>query len=239
MNILEIDELCFSYKDKRVISNLNLVLEKGKIGVIVGASGAGKTTLFQLILGICKPGSGSIIINGNAENRRETSYMMQEEMLLSWRTIGENILLPLELSNEMTTSSEKEMLELLSDLQLEGSENLYPCELSGGMKQRVSLARAIIQKRPLILLDEPFGALDFALRDEMYQLLRSIQKKHGCSILLITHDFTDALSIGDDLFLLKNGHIHKKWTLNNELRDCPIKQGNLIIELKNDLILAS
>lgn len=236
MSAISVKNLSFSFGDTPILHNCTFALKKGHIGTLVGLSGAGKTTLFKLLTGLISAQAGEIVLNGISipEGYRQVSYMMQQDMLLPWRTVLGNTLLVAELGDGGSSAQLKEeALHLLHEVGMADYQNMYPHELSGGMRQRVALARALLQKRPLLLLDEPFGALDVALREQMHNLLRQICANHGTSILLVTHDFRDALSLSDQLFLLCENQIIKEWQLPAAVRDDGAKIGLLQKELQD------
>ena len=162
--MLSLEDVHFAYESP-ILKGVSFTLEEGEIAALIGTSGSGKTTLFRLITRLLKPSRG--IIGCSVE----ATYMQQEDLLLPWRTVMQNILLPFELGvNEGAPIAEAR--RLLNLVGLEGCADAYPKELSGGMRQRVSLARALLQDRPLMLLDEPFGSLDVLIREQLYLLLK-------------------------------------------------------------------
>lgn len=209
--MLTIKDVSFAYGEKKVLDRATLSLNKGEIGALIGASGSGKSTLFKVLTGMLPLQSGTIEIQNLPwpQGQSLTTYMMQEDLLLPWRTVIGNMTLVTELglSPQPKTEVVEEAHALLEELGLQGSAHLYPEQLSGGMRQRVSLARALLQKRPLLLLDEPFGSLDYAMREQMYTLLKDIQATKHTTILMITHDPRDAESLADRSFFLANGKI--------------------------------
>lgn len=214
MNVLEAKELQFSYAGRSVLQNVSFTLKKGEIVTLIGRSGAGKSTLFKLLAGLLPRQKGSLSLSPNA-------YMVQEDLLLPWRTVLANVTLTGELG--LTSLPKQELIEksreLLKRVGLEGYEDLLPSDLSGGMRQRVLLARALILNRPLLLLDEPFTALDLLLREQMYILLREIQHERGATVLMVTHDFRDALHLSDRVLLLQKGEISKEWVVQTRCRE--------------------
>lgn len=218
--------LNFSYEGKKLLTNLSFSLKKGKIGALIGPSGSGKSTLFRILMGLETPESGQVLTNGAA------SCLRQEEVLLPWRNILANVCLPMELTG---SKCEEQALSLLKEMGLQDEALSYPDELSGGMRQRVCLAMSLIRKRPLLLLDEPFSSLDVALREELYLFLQTLHKKHYLTILLITHDFRDALCLADHIFLLRQGRISMEWEISDEERNNPEKVFELTRELKTKL----
>jgi len=238
--MLEVTDVSFAYGEKQILDGVNFSLKQGEIGSLIGASGSGKTTLFRLLTGLIAPRKGKIIVShlplpaGNLH----VTYMMQEDLLLPWRTVISNMMLTSELgqSTEITQSLRREAVQLLAEMGMAGCEEKFPDQISGGMRQRVALARALLQKRQLILLDEPFGALDVSLREQMYLLLRRIKEKYGTTILLITHDFRDALSLSDKILYLENGVIKNEWTIPPDLRHNPFAMGSMHENLRAVLI---
>lgn len=217
--MLHCEDIKFDYQNRPLLNGVSFSLKQGEIATLVGSSGAGKTSLFQIVTALLKPLSGSITINGKSlpSGALFVSYMMQQDLLLPWRTVLDNLLLIGELGKKPLHSAIKdEALELLKLMGLESAQTLFPHQLSQGMRQRVSLARALLQKRPLLLLDEPFSALDVKLREQMYQLLKAINEKLKTTILLITHDFHDALTLSDRILSLKGGKIVKDWYVKDK-----------------------
>lgn len=222
--MLHIKDLSFSFKSQKILKNLSFSLDKGEIATLLGVSGSGKTTLFNLIAGLHKASEGSIIISGSA------SYMMQDDLLLPWKTVLDNVILCSELGKKKSSKQElrKEALNYLADVGLAGRESAFPHELSGGMRQRASLARSLMQKSTLLLLDEPFASLDHQLKTQMYRLLLDIRKKYGTTILFITHDINEAMTLADKVLFLKNGAIQQSLSLDDTNRHDPSMQQTLL-----------
>ena len=191
--ILTFQNVSFSYGKKQDLHNLSFSLEKGEILAVMGPSGCGKSTLLQLIAGFRKPTDGSII-----SNAPKISYAFQEPRLFPWLTVAENLAAVLPKPNE----SEDAIKTALAQVELSDAYTLYPHELSGGMKSRVSLARALVYGGDLFLLDEPFAALDEEMRNRLSHTLRSFLKERGISAILVTHQRTDAEQIADRILEL-------------------------------------
>ena len=204
--MIELQNIAFGYEQNQILKNVTFSIAKGEIVALIGVSGSGKTTLFRLMTGIEKAGFGSI----TGADCETISYMQQEDLLLPWRTVLGNLMLIDELGRlPRDPKLKKRARRLLQIVGLEDCEEMMPHELSGGMRQRVSLVRALLQKRPTLLLDEPFGPLDVIVREELYLLLRSIRDDYGKTIVMVTHDFRDAIALADRILVLVNGEICK------------------------------
>lgn len=203
--ILSIQNLSFSFGKKKILDNFSLTLNSNEIVTLTGRSGIGKTTLFKILTGILVPESGSVTFS----DKHRIAYMPQEDILLPWRTVLQNLLLPAELGKQIFSLGDlrKEAQEILSEVGLEHYADVYPDQLSGGMRQRVGLARALLQKCQLFLLDEPFNGLDIALREQICSLLCKVKDKLGCTIFIITHDVHDIFSLSDRILLMHEGAI--------------------------------
>lgn len=215
---LRLNNLSFSYSSHVILKDVSLSLKTGEIGTLVGSSGSGKSTLFKLIAGFIPLQQGLVYIMDHPAPLayQSLAYMTQQDLLLPWRTVLDNVLLIAELGSKAVDMAQmkEEARQLLDDMGLSRYASYYPNELSGGMRQRASLARALLLKKPVLLLDEPFGALDVGLREHLYRLLHHIRDRYHTTILLVTHDFRDAISLSDRLFLLAQRSIHTEWTLS-------------------------
>lgn len=192
--MLKIHDLSFSYGKKQVIQKLSLDVKQGEIVAVMGPSGCGKSTLLQLVAGLLKPDSGKI----EADSKR-ISYAFQEPRLFPWMTVKENLraVLPKDLE-----APEESILHALEIVELADSAELYPDSLSGGMKSRAALARALVFGGDLYLLDEPFAALDEALRLRLGDRLRQEIKTRGATAILVTHHPEDAQRLADRIITL-------------------------------------
>ena len=186
--MLNVQNLSFSYEKKEVLKELSFSLDDGEILAVMGPSGCGKSTLLHLIAGLRHGYEGQIVTNA-----KRIAYAFQEPRLFPWLTVEENLRAVI----TDRTPSKEEIDQLLCDLKLCETANLYPHELSGGMKSRVSLARALLFGGDLYLLDEPFAALDEELRKTLSQLLRKRLKECGASAILVTHQRADAEALAD------------------------------------------
>lgn len=192
-----------SGEEIKVLEDINLNIFKGEVLGIVGRSGYGKTTLIKIIAGLLRPSKGSIeFLDGESKIGKRVGIMFQSPLLLPWRSVLENVLLPIEILGEDTEYYVDRAIELLKMVGLEGFEHKYPWELSSGMQQRVALCRALIHKPQLLLLDEPFGALDAITREEMWLLLQKVVMHEGCTTVLVTHDIREAVFLSDRVVVI-------------------------------------
>ncbi|SFJ22732.1 putative hydroxymethylpyrimidine transport system ATP-binding protein [Paenibacillus sp. UNC496MF] len=204
--VLSLREISFAYGAcGRLFAGLSMHVAEGEFVSVVGASGSGKSTLFKLIAGLLEPASGDIALYGDRAARRlgSVGYMPQRDLLLPWRTVMDNCLLPIELAPRgRAKDGAAEVRRLLARFGLEGKERAYPAELSGGMRQRVALLRTVMTGRPLLLLDEPFGALDAMTKRELHRWLLGLWGGLDKSVLFITHDLEEALLLSDRVYLM-------------------------------------
>lgn len=204
--------LTVGYKDKRVLEALSLTLEHGKRYSIIGPSGCGKTTLLYAMAGILSPREGTVHIDGAPVlcDRKGTALMLQSYGLLPWKTVWENITLPYKLARASKDITHKEGQKLLDTLGLKGLENTYPSQLSGGQKQRVAIGRALAQSPDLLLMDEPFSALDALTREALQEALLTLEGMKDTTMVLITHSIEEAVYMSSAVIVLNNaGGIHR------------------------------
>ena len=233
--ILEMKNIRFSYHnmdgETPALSNLSFSMKEGEFTAIVGPSGCGKSTLLSLISGLLTPESGTILINGKdlKESTTNIGYMLQHDQLFEWRTIYHNVILGLEIQHMLSAKTKAKAHELLDTYGLKQFENARPSELSGGMRQRAALVRTLVLEPELLLLDEPFSALDYQTRllvgDDIGQIIRKEQK----SALLVTHDLSEAISLADRIIILteRPASIKKIVTLKFDLPDdTPLNRRN-------------
>ena len=187
------------------LSGVNLSVRRGEFVSIVGASGSGKTTILKLISGIVRPTEGEVLIGGEeVQNlRRDTGNVFQKPILLPWRNVLKNILLPVEVVKGEALPEDRERAEgLIDNLGLRGTAAMYPGELSGGMQQRVSIARALMLDPEILLLDEPFGSLDAITRERLNLLLLDLWKKTGKTVVFVTHSISEAVLLSTRIVVL-------------------------------------
>ena len=205
--MLHIAHLNANYAGKPALSDINLTLDSGELLVVLGPSGCGKTTLLNLVAGFLPWRSGSITLNGQPVRGpgAERGVVFQNEGLLPWRNVEDNVALGLQLAGLNKATRRARARTMLRNVGLEGAEQRYIWQLSGGQRQRVGIARALATDPQLLLLDEPFGALDAFTREQMQTLLLRLWHASGKQVLLITHDIEEAVFLATDLVLLSPG----------------------------------
>jgi ABC-type nitrate/sulfonate/bicarbonate transport system ATPase subunit len=192
-------------KDKlQVLQSVSLDACEGEFIAIIGPSGCGKSTFFNILAGLISPDEGNIMLDGKKvpHLRGRMAYMQQKDLLLPWRNTLDNAILGMEIQGGHKRSAREQARELLKIFGLEGFEEHYPQELSGGMRQRVALMRTILCKKDILLLDEPFGALDAMTRGIMQRWLLKVWGQFGPSVLLVTHDVEEALILADRIYVM-------------------------------------
>lgn len=206
-HFLQAEGICHSFADERlpVLENVALSLPAGAFVALVGQSGVGKSTLLRILGGLTVPTGGQVWLDGMpiAAQQAPIGIVFQRDSLMPWRTAYENVRLPLEILGEKNSSfSQQKALDMLALVGLAGYENSYPAQLSGGMAQRVAIARALVHEPALLLLDEPFGALDALTRERMGQELLRIWQAMPVTVLLVTHSISEAVLLADEVLVL-------------------------------------
>ena len=205
--MLQISHLSADYGGKPALADINLTLESGELLVVLGPSGCGKTTLLNLIAGFVPYQHGSITLEGQRVTGpgAERGVVFQNEGLLPWRNVQDNVALGLQLAGVDKAQRRQAAAQMLKKVGLEGAEKRFIWQLSGGQRQRVGIARALAANPQLLLLDEPFGALDAFTREQMQTLLLKLWHETGKQVLLITHDIEEAIFMATELLLLSPG----------------------------------
>lgn len=209
MSLLEFDRVSYQYpgEDFDIVDQLSFSVEPGSFHCIIGVSGCGKSTLFRMTNGLLTPKKGEIRVGGRsiADQKQYCGYMPQKDMLFPWRTIGENLALPMEIKGGTSRKEQLERIDAaLADVGLEGCRDKRPGELSGGMRQRAAFARTMLTGSDLLLLDEPFSALDFLTRISMQEWLLTQWQKHKKTILFITHDVEEAVFLSSSVLVVES-----------------------------------
>ena len=228
-SILELSNIDYIYHTKdgetKALSNISFTLSNGEFVAIVGPSGCGKSTLLSLICGLLVPSGGSISFMGHPLQSKDIlnmGYMLQKDHLLEWRTIASNVQLGLEIQHKMTP-------ENLAYAGLASFKNAHPSELSGGMRQRAALIRTLVLRPELLLLDEPFSALDYQTRLNVSNDIGTILRQEHKTAILVTHDLSEAISMGDRVIVLS----HRPGTIRSII-PISFEPGLTPLEKRND-----
>ena len=206
-HMLELKHVSYAYHttegETLALSDISFAMQSGEFVAIVGPSGCGKSTLLSIIAGLLEPEKGLIKINGKhlRESTTNVGYMLQHDQLFEWRTIYNNVILGLEIQHMLTTKTKAKAHELLATYGLEQFENSKPSELSGGMRQRAALVRTLVLEPDILLLDEPFSALDYQTRLNVGDDIGQIIKKEKKTAVLVTHDLSEAISLADRVII--------------------------------------
>lgn len=207
-----------SYGTKNVLADISIALHQGEVVCILGESGVGKTTLFNVIAGLVKPDKGLVSLHGNniTGSAGHVSYMLQKDLLLPYKTVVDNAALPLRIRGMDKAKSRHEARAYFSTFGLEGTEMLYPSQLSGGMRQRVAFLRTFLFSDDVALLDEPFSALDTITKHQMQTWYLEIMSQLKLSTFFITHDIDEAILLSDRIYILsgKPGKIIYELTID-------------------------
>ncbi len=216
MNLIEVQSVWKSYEEKTVLEDLNFTINEGEFVTIVGASGCGKTTFLRMILGEESPSSGSIEIDGKplvAEPNRDRGVVFQRYSVFPHLTVLQNVLLGLELAHSRLLCRSfgksrqhqiKQSREILDRVGLLAVADQYPDSLSGGMQQRLALSQTLIITPRIVLLDEPFGALDPGIRSDMHELVAELHSELGLTVLMVTHDISEGFLLGTRVMVFDN-----------------------------------
>ena len=204
-----------------VLDGLSLSISEGQFTAVVGPSGCGKSTLTRLIAGLLIPDKGEVLLHGErvVSPRSTVGMAFQNPVLLEWRSILKNVMLPLEIvSGGMPVKQQKERARyLLSLVGLDGFEDKKPSELSGGMRQRASLCRSLVHKPDIVILDEPFGALDAFTREDLWQTMHTLREQEPFTALLITHDLRESVFLADEVIVLSGRPARAQYVLDVEM----------------------
>lgn len=218
--IAELKNISKSYGHEQVLKEFDLTIKHGEFLTILGPSGCGKTTILRMIAGFESPDSGDIIINDKrvndiSPNKREVNTVFQNYALFPHLSVYENIAFGLRMEKKSQKYIDKSVKEVLKLVKLDGYADRKPAQLSGGQQQRVALARAVVKKPLILLLDEPFSALDYKLRKQMQLELKQIQRNLGITFVFVTHDQEEALSMSDRVVVMNQGNIEQIGTPKN------------------------
>ena len=214
--------LNFSFEENYLAISANLSLESDKIYAVIGPSGAGKSTFLNLISGFSEISSGSILWNEQEisdlpPSKRNISILFQDNNLFPHLSVWRNLALAVSHWPKISNDDEAKLHSVISEVGIRGLENRKPSQLSGGQQSRVALARVLLQKNKILLLDEPFAALGPSLKDQMLELIRKIARKRGLLVLMVTHDPADANKIASQTIVVKNNKVHPPLNTNKAL----------------------
>lgn len=204
MEILKAQNISKSFGEKQVLSDVNITLNKGEIVSLLGVSGAGKTTLFNILSGIYKADTGNVYLNGEDITGKpgKVSYMLQKDLLFPYRKVIDNVCLPLIINGAKKKKAREKALPLFKVFDIEGTEFKYPDQLSGGMRQRAALLRTYLSSNGVALLDEPFSALDTITRTKIHKWYLDVMGQIDLSTVFITHDIDEAIILSDRIYIL-------------------------------------
>ncbi|MBS4537267.1 ABC transporter ATP-binding protein [Clostridium sp. D2Q-11] len=205
-NKISIEGVTKSFEDLLIVDDVSISLKEKEFVSILGPSGSGKSTIFNIISGLMKPDTGKVYIEGKEFTGKtgRVSYMYQKDLLLPWKKIIDNVSIPLVIKGETMQDARKKVKKYFEIFGLEGFEDKYPHQLSGGMRQRASLLRTYMFSKDIILLDEPFGGLDAITKSKMQSWLLEILDKLEASIFFITHDIEEAIYLSDRIYILSD-----------------------------------
>ncbi|MCZ0704239.1 NitT/TauT family transport system ATP-binding protein [Natronobacillus azotifigens] len=224
LNIQQISHYYFNQNNyTNALKDVSLSIEKGKFTALLGPSGCGKTTLLSIIAGILKPSEGTVLLQQQEINKKITSigYMLQQDYLFPWKTILQNTLTGPKIQGELTDKSIEKAKELLEEVGLGSVSDASPNSLSGGMRQRAALARTLMTNPSLLLLDEPFSALDFQTKLKLEDFVSALLKEYNKTSILVTHDIGEAVAMSDEIYVMKAnpGQIHQHFEVPEEVRN--------------------
>lgn len=200
---LNIQELTFSYEEKKILDGITFSVDEGEFVSLLGPSGCGKSTILKLLTGVLTPQAGQVAVDGQAIHglSRQFAYMPQNDLLFPWKTILDNVCLYGEIHGSLQ-AVRKEAKRRFPEFGLAGYEDSYPSQLSGGMRQRAAFLRTSLCQADILLLDEPFGALDVITRGEMQDWLLEMRRSLNRTVLLVTHDMDEAIYLSDRILIL-------------------------------------
>lgn len=201
---LKVSHVSKAFGDQEILKDVTLELHDNELVSLLGVSGGGKTTLFNVISGLLKPEEGQVILDGKDITGQpgNVSYMLQKDLLLPYRTVEDNVALPLIIKGEKKKEARKKVRPYFAEFGLEGTEKKYPSQLSGGMRQRAALLRTYMFSDKIALLDEPFSALDTLTKSAMHKWYLKVMEQIHLSTIFITHDIDEAILLSDRIYLL-------------------------------------
>lgn len=242
-DILSCEGISKSFDDKKILSDVSIHLEKGEIVGLLGVSGAGKTTLFNILSGVSSPDEGRVFLSGNEITSKpgSVSYMLQKDLLFEYKKVIDNVSLPLRLKGMKKKEAREKANEFFELFGLDGYQKKYPGEMSGGMRQRAALLRTYLASSGVALLDEPFSALDSITKTNIHKWYLDVMRKIDLSTIFITHDIDEAIVLADRIYILSGtpGTITKEIKINEKKpRDVNFNLTEEFLEYKRDIVLS-
>ena len=223
MSLLSLEQVRFAFPGwPPTVDGVDLAVERGAFHCLVGRSGCGKTTLLKLAAGLLVPQSGRVVFHGRPQ---DIGFVFQSPNLLEWLRVIDNVLLPVTLHHRPTAEERARAGRLLAQLGLDAQASKYPRQLSGGQQSRVALARALILAPSLLLLDEPFAALDAITREELQRDLLQMVRSSGATVLFVTHDITEAVYLADRVAVVEDGRIAQEIAVDLADRSPAVRSG--------------
>ena len=239
MNVLKLDNIYKSFGEKDVLNGISFSVDKGEIIGLLGVSGSGKSTIFNIISGNLLPNQGKVFIKGEHTTGEtgHVSYMLQKDLLFDHMKVIDNAALPLRIKGVSKNEARKEASSYFKEFGLGNQDNKYPRELSGGMRQRVALLRTYLNKEPLILLDEPFSALDQLTKNKLHTWFLDIIKKYDMTGIFISHDIDEAIYLSDRILILKtDGKLHDQIVIKEKNRNEDFKLSEEFLAYKREIV---
>lgn len=239
MSILKAENISKSFGNKNVLDSVSIELKEGEVVALIGVSGGGKTTLFNILSGIYTPDTGRVYLNGEdiTGTPGKISYMLQKDLLFPHKKVIDNVSLPLVLNGMRKKEAREKADELFETFGIDGIQYSYPDELSGGMRQRAAFLRTYLSSNGVALLDEPFSALDTFTKSKLHQWYLNVVEKINLSTLFITHDIDEAIVLSDRIYILDGGGISAEIKINApEPRNVNFNLTNEFLDYKRQIL---
>lgn len=230
-----VHEVVRDYGQGPVLDGLSFCLGQKETLAVIGPSGCGKSTLLYLLAGLDKPGSGSVTMTGPQGREPKIAFILQDYGLFPWKTVWENITLPLHLAGVARATQRQTVRAIMEELQIDGLDKRYPDQLSGGQRQRVAIGRALVTNPDILLMDEPFSSLDAITREQMQNLILNLWQRRSMSSVLVTHSVSEAAFLGKYIMVLCGSPAKKTLWLDNPWfgdPDCRGQEGYFAVTRK-------
>ncbi len=240
MSILKGQSIIKSYEGTIILQDVNVHLEEGELVCLIGVSGSGKTTLFNILSGLDMPDGGQVFLNGQDITGKpgQISYMLQKDLLLPHKKTIDNVALPLLIRGYGKQAAREQAKPFFCQFGLEGTEDKYPCQLSGGMRQRAALLRTYLASSGVALLDEPFSALDAITKRALHKWYLGVMRQLGLTTLFITHDIDEAIFLSDRIYVLAEGGISAEFMITeNQKRSPEFALSPAFLDYKREILM--